>query len=64
MDMVVAVRGRFGESVLTDDIRAAVRSLDPSLAVADVRTMEEISARVYSSSRFALLLFGMFALLR
>jgi predicted lysophospholipase L1 biosynthesis ABC-type transport system permease subunit len=63
MDMIVAVRGRFGESVLADDIRAAVRTLDPSLAVADVRTMDEIAARVYSSSRFALLLFGMFALL-
>ncbi|HEX4231962.1 MAG TPA: ABC transporter permease [Bryobacteraceae bacterium] len=62
-DMVVAVRGRSGASVLADDLRAAVHSLDPSLAVADIRTMDEISARAYSSSQFALFLFGLFALL-
>jgi predicted permease len=61
MDMVVAVRGRSGETVVAEDIREAVHGLDPSLAVAEVRTMDEVSARAYSSSRFALLLFGLFA---
>lgn len=63
MDMVVAVRGRSGASVLADNIRASVHALDPSLAVADVRTMDKISAKSYSSSQFAFLLFGLFALL-
>ena len=63
MDMVVAVRGRPAVSLLADDIRTAVHALDPSLAVADIRTMDEISTRAYSSSQFALFLFGLFALL-
>ncbi|HEX4810977.1 MAG TPA: ABC transporter permease [Bryobacteraceae bacterium] len=63
MDVSVAVRGRSEPSVLADDIRAAVHALDPSLAIAEVRTMDEIAAKAYSSSQFALLLFGLFALL-
>ena len=63
LDMVIAVRGRSGTAGLADDIREAVHSLDPSIAVAEIRTMDEISARAYSASQFALFLFGLFALL-
>jgi putative ABC transport system permease protein len=44
-------------------LRAAVRDLDPRLPVANVRTLDAIVSDSLSSTRFAALLLGLFALL-
>jgi putative ABC transport system permease protein len=44
-------------------LRAIVAELDPNLAVSDIRTMEAVADRSYSTSRFALVLVAAFALL-
>lgn len=43
-------------------LRAALRDVDPDLALANVRSMDDIVARATSSRRFALFLLGGFAL--
>jgi predicted permease len=63
LDVSVAVRGRSQSRVLAGEIRSAVRELDATLAVADVRTLDEITNEAYASSRFALFLISLFALL-
>ena len=60
-DMLVVVRSGARAETATAMLRKAVRELDPSLAVAEVRTMSEIADRAYASARFALLLIGLFA---
>jgi predicted permease len=62
-DMSIVVRGDAGPTLLASQIRAAVSSLDPSLAVADVRLMDQIADNSYSTSRFAFFLVGLFAIL-
>ena len=48
---------------LTTQLRLAVRELDPSLAVAHVRLLDQIAAESYSTPRIALYLVGLFAAL-
>jgi putative ABC transport system permease protein len=45
------------------NVRDAVRSVDPNLPVAEVRTLEEVTAGALSPTRFTMLLLGVFATL-
>ncbi len=57
----IVIRSNLPPGVAADRLRTAVRELDPSLAVSDVRTMQEVAAGSYSTARFALFLVGLFA---
>jgi predicted lysophospholipase L1 biosynthesis ABC-type transport system permease subunit len=59
----IAIRSNLDPRLAADRLRAAVRELDGSLAVSEVRTMEEVAAGAYATSRFALLLVALFATL-
>ncbi len=59
----IAMRGEGDETLLANQLRAAVHRLDPDLAVAEVHTMDKIADRSYSAARFALFLVGLFATL-
>jgi predicted permease len=59
----VAIRSTLDTALAADRLRTAVREMDNNLAVADLRTMREIAAGAYSTSRFALVLVALFAAL-
>ena len=44
-------------------LREIVRSIDPNLPLADIRTLDDITARALAAPRFAALLLGLFAAL-
>ena len=60
-DMAVAVSAASDPSALAGQVRAAVQSLDPNLAVADVRLMDQVADKSFSTPRFALFLVALFA---
>ena len=62
-DMSIVVQAKSDPRALANDLLAAVRELDPNLALAHVRPMDDIAGESYSASRFALFLVGLFALL-
>ncbi len=62
-DMSVAIRSDSNAGPVADELRAAVRQLDPNLAVSDLRSMESIAGDSYATPRFALLLVIAFAAL-
>jgi predicted permease len=62
-NMLVAMRSSTDPALLANQFRLAVRQLDPELAVADLRTMNQISSTALSTQRFSLFLVGLFALL-
>jgi ABC-type antimicrobial peptide transport system permease subunit len=59
--MLVAVRGSSDPALLANDLRQAVRQLDPTLAVANIRPMDDIADANVSTPRFALFLVALFA---
>ena len=59
--MVVVVRGAADPAMLVNDLRQAVRQLDPTLAVANIRPMDDIADAKVSTPRFALFLVAQFA---
>jgi predicted permease len=59
--MAVAVRGSADPALLANDLRQAVRQLDPTLAVANIRPMDDIADANVSTPRFALFLVALFA---
>ena len=59
----IAIRSNESPTLVADHLRAAVHRLDPTLAVADVRTMETVANGSYATSRFALVLIALFAAL-
>jgi len=61
--MAVVVRAAADPSLLANHVRAAVRKLDPNLAVANVRLMDEIAEGSFATHRFTLFLVGLFAAL-
>jgi predicted permease len=61
--MAVAVRGSADPALLANDLRQAVRLLDPTLAVAKIRPMDQIADANVSTPRFALFLVALFAAL-
>jgi predicted permease len=60
-DAEVAVRTAQGGEFLLPSIRAIVAEYDPDLAVASVRTMDEIAAESLGSRKLTLTLVGLFA---
>jgi len=61
--MYVVVRFTSTPSAAAAQLRDAVRQLNPDLAVADVRFMDQIADAAFSSQRFALFLVALFAAL-
>lgn len=59
----VAIRSNEDPKLVADRLRIVIRNLDPTLAVAEVRTMETIANGSYATSRFALALVAVFAAL-
>ena len=60
-DFSIAIRSNLDVKVMAERLRAVVRELDGNLAVADIRTMEQVANGSYSTSRFAFVLVGLFA---
>jgi putative ABC transport system permease protein len=60
---VLLVRTRHDPALLANPIRAAVRELDPGLALFGVEPLEETVSRSVSERRFTMLLLGLFAAL-
>ncbi len=63
LDVVIVVRGPSAPDLLASSIRNSVHGLDPTLAVGDLQTMQQITDRAYASARFSLALLALFALL-
>ena len=61
--MSVVVRSTSPPSEAAAQLRQAVRQLNPDLAVADLRFMDQIADAAFSSQRFALFLVALFAAL-
>jgi predicted permease len=59
--MSLVVRSETNPQLLTDAVRSAVKRLDPTLAVADIRVMDEIVNASVASPRVAFVLVGLFA---
>jgi len=59
----IAIRSNLDPKLLAGRLRAAVAELDGNLAVSEVRTMEALADGSYSTSRFSLVLVGLFAAL-
>jgi putative ABC transport system permease protein len=57
----VGVRTTGDPAAMTKSIAAAVHNVDPQIALATPRTMEQVRDSVLSSDRFTVLLFGCFA---
>ena len=62
-NLTLAVRTTSAPQTLTAAVRNELRALDPEQAVTSIRTVDELMARTLSESKFALLLFGLFAAL-
>jgi predicted permease len=63
IETALVIRGQSGTAQLGAEIRAAVASLDSSLAVANVTPMEQVAGKMFSTPRFALFLIALFAAL-
>ena len=61
--MAVALRGSSDPALLVNDLREAVRQLEPTLAIADIRPMDNIADANISTPRFGLFLVSLFAVL-
>jgi predicted permease len=59
--MMMAVRASSDPAALASALRRTVHDLDPTLALADVRSLDRIAAAGVSTPRFALFLIGLFA---
>ena len=59
--MTLVVKAQSDPRTLAGPVRQAIRSLDPSLPVADVRTMDDVVAATLSAPRFTGMLLGVFA---
>lgn len=60
-DMSVVIRASSDPRQLTDALRDQVRKLDPSLAVADIRLMDQVADASIATPRFSFFLVGLFA---
>jgi len=60
-DMLVVLRTTADPRQLADSLRDQVRRLDPSLAVADVRLMDQVASESVATPRLAFSLVGLFA---
>ncbi len=62
-DLSVVIRSSLDAGLATGRLRTVVQQLDPSLPLADIRTMDRVAGSSYSTSRFTLALIGLFAVL-
>jgi predicted permease len=62
-DFSVVIRSSLDAGAAAERLRFAVQQLDSSLPVVDIRTMDRVADRSYSTSRFTLALIGLFATL-
>jgi predicted permease len=60
-DMSIAIRSSANPELLADALRSEVRRMNPALAVADVRVMNQIVQASVATPRFVFVLVGMFA---
>ena len=60
-DMSIAVRTQSDPRQAADSLRSAVHRLDPELAVADIKLMDQVAHASVSSPRFTFVLVGLFA---
>jgi predicted permease len=60
-DMSVVIRSHASPQLLADALRDQVHRLDPSLAVADIKVMDQIVDSSVATPRFAFALVGLFA---
>jgi predicted permease len=60
-DMSIAIRTQSDPHQVADGLRDAVHRLDPQLAVADLKVMNEIADASVSTPRFTFVLVGLFA---
>ena len=60
-DMSIAIRTQSDPRQVADSLREAVHRLDPELAVADIRQMNQVADASVSTPRFAFVLVGLFA---
>jgi putative ABC transport system permease protein len=61
--MALVVKTEAEPLSLAGALRDTIRALDPNLPIADVQSMEQVTADALASPRFAALLLGLFALL-
>jgi putative ABC transport system permease protein len=61
--MTLVVKTQGDPRALAGAVRQSIRTLDPSLPVADVRTMDDVVAATLSAPRFTGMLLGAFAAL-
>ncbi|HEX6772645.1 MAG TPA: ABC transporter permease [Acidobacteriaceae bacterium] len=59
-NLLLAVRSKSDPQLLVSAIRQQVAHLDPALAVADIRTMDQIVTASVATPRFAFVLVGLF----
>jgi predicted permease len=59
--MTLVVKAQADPNTLVAPVRQAIRSLDPGLPVADIRTMDDVVAATMSAPRFTGMLLGVFA---
>jgi predicted permease len=57
----IAVRTAGDPEIMTKSIAAAVHAVDPQIALAEPRTMDELKSLILSGDRFTMVLFGSFA---
>jgi len=62
-EAAIAIRSDSAPLLLVNSIRNSVRELDPALALANVRLMDQIANASVSAPRFTLFLVGLFAVL-
>ncbi len=63
VDVAVGVRTAGEPAAMTKTVAAAIHSVDPTLALSEVRTLEEIRDEDLSGDRFSLLLYASFAVI-
>ncbi len=61
--ILITVRAESNPAFLASEVRNAVRDVDPTLALAEVRFMDQIADASVSTPRFTLFLVGLFAAL-
>jgi putative ABC transport system permease protein len=59
--MILTVRSRQGPRTLTSAIRREIQSLDPDQPIANVRTLESVTADAIAPRRMSMVLLGAFA---
>jgi predicted permease len=62
-NMTIVLRANADPLLLTQALRTNVHELDPSLAVAHIRSLDRVAEEQFSTPRFALFLIGLFAAL-